>query len=80
MRRLSLLAVVLLSACWPPCPAPEKTAVLVSGTYQTSDPSVDERRTLQLDRASGIVTVRYSRAGKAVVERWRVKQIAQNPY
>ena len=56
MRRLSLLAVVLLSACWPPCPAPEKTAVLASGTYQTSAPSVDERRTLQLDRASGIVT------------------------
>ena len=84
MRRRSLLAgVVLLAACWPPggsCPAPEKTVVLATGAYQTGETNVSERKTMQLDRTNGVVTISYSRAGKAVVERWRIKQIAQNSY
>lgn len=83
MRRRSLVAgVVLLSACGigGSCPQVDPSRALQSGTYQTTDTDVAARKTLQLDRAGGVVTVRYTRAGKAVVERWRIKGITMNSF
>lgn len=79
-RRNLLVGVVLLTACGTggSCPQVDTSHALQSGTYQTAEMDSAARKTLQLDRAAGIVTLRYTRAGKAVIERWRVKGITMN--
>lgn len=60
---------------------------LTDGTYRAGPPRPHDRRapafahtgavakTLNVDRKSGIVEIRYDKAGQKVVERWRIKSV-----
>lgn len=68
------------------CPEGE-TNLLVSGTFQSQTsagqlypaPEI-ERKTVVLDRQAGTVKITYTRKGKLVEERWKIKDITEQRY
>lgn len=68
------------------CPRVD-TTLLLSGTFQSETaagqlyPSAEiQRKTIVLDRQAGTVRISYTRNGKAVEERWKIKDIKESQY